>query len=273
MRLILVLLGFLSSPFAQAQEDVPAPVKLGDSEIIFARGEDEEIAVTYNGQEIYRNYYVAFDRLVKVEDVDVALISGGDGGNACGLATLIVTADSASPDAKVVIVGAECGGPDPAVTRHEILFVPYLKPGAKETVQVWTPTSGLETNGEIAFTPQPDTNWGNFDPKVVDHPYGIFRNGDIYAAAKTMVGDSFEDLIIRLDVSGNPETIESRYFVVSGCQAHACGNTSGFVGLDLEARRVYASFSDEGSAPQHWPADLTTWPEPIKKALEASHTP
>ncbi len=268
----LFLLLALNVP-AGAQEDIPAPVKFGDGEITFARGEDEEIAVTFNGQEIYRNYFVVFDRVVKVGETDVALLLGGDGGNACGPATLIVTQPEGAVDAKVDVAGEDCGAPSAEVTPNEILFVPYLVPGAKDKVQSWTPDGGLTVKGEIAYVPKEGSNWGNLDPAAADHPFGLLGNADVYAAAQTLTGDKFDELVLLLGVAGPPEILDKKYVSAPGCQAHACGVANGFIGLDLEKKQVFAAtkYSDAGAT--LWPADVASWPEPLKKAWEASITP
>ncbi len=128
MRLLFFALLLTAASPALAQEDIPAPVKFGEAEITFARGEDEEITVSYNGVELYRNFYVSFDRIVTLAGEEVALLSGGDGGNACGPNSLIVTLPVDSPDAKLEVIGA-CGSPAPAVTIDEIYYVPYLEAG------------------------------------------------------------------------------------------------------------------------------------------------
>lgn len=270
MRLSLPALFLMMAMPAVAQEDIPAPVKFGDAEITFARGEDEEIAVSYNGQEIYRNYYVAFDRIAKVEDKDVAILSGGDGGNACSPATLIVTVPDNSPDAKVEIVGEDCGAPQPAVNANEILFVPYLVPGAKALVQSWAPSTGLVTVGEMSFLPKAGSNWASLDVKALDTPHALLANADIYAATQALTRDKFDELVLLLSVSGTPELIDGKYISAFGCQPHACGAANGFLGLDLEKKTVFASTRYSDQPETLWPADLKTWPLPLQKAYEAS---
>ena len=269
-RLILVLMAVLSSSLSLAQEDLPSPVKFGDGEITFERGEDEEIAVSFNGQEIYRNYFVLFDRLVKVGSTDVALLLGGEGGNACAPSTLIITQPEGSVDAKVDMVGADCGSPPAAVGADEILFVPYLVPGAKAKVEGWTPDGGIEIKGEISFLPKEGSTWANLDPEKADHPNVLLDNAEVYAAAQELVGDRFSELITVLGVAGAPEIIDGNYIAAPGCQAHACGLANGFLGLDLDKKTVFAATKYADSAATLWPSDIAVWPEALKKAWEAS---
>jgi hypothetical protein len=273
VRLILVLMAFVASSFAMAQEEIPAPFKFGDGEITFARGEDDEIAVTFNGQEIYRNYFVMFDRLAKIGETDAALLLGGPGGNACGPATLIITQPEGAADAKVDIVGEECGAPSAAVSQNEILFVPYLVPGAREKVQSWTPDGGLTVTGELAYLPKEGSNWSNLDPSKADHPYALLNNADVYAAAQTLTAEKFGELVMLLGVAGPPEVIDKTYVAAPGCQAHACGAANGFLGIDLEKKQVFAATKYSDANATLWPADIASWPEPLKKAWEASVEP
>ncbi|MGB8817211.1 MAG: hypothetical protein WCC66_04730 [Rhizobiaceae bacterium] len=272
MRLILVLMAFLCPSLSMAQEDLPAPVKFGDGEITFARGEDEEIAVSFKGLEIYRNYFVMVDRLVKVGSTDVALLLGGEGGNACAPATLIITQPEGSVDAKVEIVGEDCGSPPAAVGANEILFVPFLVPGAKAKVESWTPEGGLAIKGEMAFLPKEGSSWASLEPAKADHPFGLLDNADVYAATQELVGDKFSELMVVLGVSGQAEIIEGKYVAAPGCQAHACGVANGFLGLDLEKKQVFAAVRNSGTETIFWPADIAVWPEPLMKAWEASIT-
>ncbi len=273
MRHLGFLLVFAFCIPAAAQEDIPAPVKFGDGEISFARGEDDEIAVTFNGQEIYRNYVVMFDRLVKVADTEVALLLGGPGGNACGPATLIITQPEGEVDAKVDIVGEDCGAPPAAVSPGELLFVPYVVPGGKDKVQRWTPDAGLGVKGEISYLPLEGSNWDSLDPSKADHPYALLENADVYEAARALTGDKFGELVLLLGVAGPPQVIDKNHAAAPGCQAHACGAANGFLGLDLEKKQVFAAtkYSDEDAT--LWPADIASWPEPLKKAWEVSIAP
>jgi hypothetical protein len=273
MRRVFALFLSMVSSLAFAQEDIPAPLKLGDGEITFARGEDEEITATYAGKEIYRNYYVSAEKVIKVEGVEVALIAGGDGGNACGPATLIVTVLDGAVDADVVTVGADCGSPTPAVNANEVLFVPYLVPGAKGLVQSWAPSTGLVTVGAISYVPSSGSTWSNFDIKVADTPHAMLANADIFSATQALLGQKFDELVLLLGVAGTPELVDGKYAVGLGCQAHACGSANGFLGVDLEAKAIYAATRYGEESETFWPADFKAWPAALQKSYEASKQP
>ena len=268
LRTSATLIALLFASASYAQEDLP-PVKFRGGELKFTRNADDEISITFDGKEIYHNYYVTFDRTVKVDDTDVALISGGDGGNACGLTTLIVTRPDENADLKIVKVGDECkGAPDAAVAAHEIQFVPYLRPGQTAVVQNWTPEKGLTQTGALTFLPTPNTGWATLDPKAIDHPYTLFDNADVYKAAKDLLGNRFDDVIIGLDVAGPPDVVEGKSIITQGCQAHNCGGADAFFAVDLASHAIYAGKQLNETENQYWPEDIDKWPEPFQKAVK-----
>lgn len=260
----------LAAP-AAAQEELPAPVKFGGGEFSFTRGEDDEVALLYDGKEIYRNYFVAFNQFAKVEDTDVALFYGSGGGNQCAPAQLIVTLPQNSPDTKLEIIGEECGAPEPAVSRYRIAFVPFsAAPGRPEPLMIWTPAGGLIRVGEIRFLPQDNTSWANFDPSKAADPSALLDNKDVYDAASALLGDKLGEVVFGLNVSGAPEIIGGRYVAGYGCQPHTCGGANAFFGIDLEKRQVYAANRISGQPEEFWPADLAAWPLELRQAYERS---
>ncbi len=268
LRTSAVLFALLYAITSFAQEDLPAPVKFRGGEFKFARNADDEISVTFDGKEIYHNYYVSFDRIVKIDDTDVALLSGGNGDNVCGLATLIVTRrdDKALP--KIDVAGADCGAPDAAVAAHEIQFVPYLRPGQTELVQNWTPEKGLGQSGSLSFVPAPGTSWATLDLKSIDHPFTLFNNADVYKAAKELLGDRFDDVIIGLDVSGEPKIDDGKSIITQGCQAHDCGGADSLFAVDVANHTLYVAKQLNETENQYWPEDVDKWPEPFQKAAK-----
>jgi hypothetical protein len=271
LRASLVFLTLLLAAPVLAQEELPAPIKFGDGEFTFTRGEDDEVALSYDGKEIYRNFFVAFNQIAKVEDTDVALFSGSGGGNQCAPAQLIVTFPQNSPDPKLEIVGEECGAPDPAVSRYRIAFVPfYAAPGRPEPLLFWTPVGGVIRMGEIRFLPQDNTSWANFDPSKAADPSALFDDRDVYDAAVALLGDRLGEVVFGLNVSGALEIIGSKYVAGYGCQPHACGGANAFFGIDLEKRQVYAANRISDQPEEFWPADFTAWPQELRTAYERS---
>jgi hypothetical protein len=271
LRALTFFLALMFSASASAQEELPAPVRFGDSEFTFARGEDDEIALLYDGKEIYRNYYVAFNQIAKVENTDVALFSGSGGGNQCAPAQLILTLPQNSPDPRLEIVGEECGAPEPAVSSYRLAFVPfYAAPGRPEPLLIWTPLGGVVRLGEIRFLPQDNTSWANFDPSKAADPSALFDNKDVYETASALLGEKLGEVVFGLNVAGAPEVIGGRYVAGYGCQPHACGGANAFFGIDLERHLVFAANRVSGQPEQFWPADFAAWPQELRQAYQRS---
>jgi hypothetical protein len=271
LRASLVFLTLVLAAPVLAQEELPAPIKFGDGKFTFTRGEDDEVALLYDNKEIYRNYFVAFNQIARVEDTEVALFSGGGGGNQCAPAQLIVTLPENSPDPKLEIVGEECGAPDPAVSSYRIAFVPfYAAPGRPEPLLIWTPAGGVIRMGEIRFLPQDNTSWANFDPSKAADPLALFDNKDVYEAAVALLGDRLGEVVFGLNVSGAPEIIGGKYAAGYGCQPHACGGANAFFGIDLEKRQVYAANRISGQPEEFWPSDFAAWPQELRTTYEKS---
>ena len=165
MRLFAVTLFLLSSVLgAHAGSEVPAAVPFAGGEFTFAIGEDEEIAMSYAGQEVHRAPMIRFDRILTIGGVEAALFHAGDGDDGCGPQLLIFTLPKDAVDPVFDIAGEECGAPEPAVTSDGLLFVPHVPPGGTALVERWTPKGGVTVAGELSFIPLPETGWEDLDP-------------------------------------------------------------------------------------------------------------
>lgn len=273
MRLIiptLILLGSTAS--ALAEVEVPAAVPFAGGEFTFAIGEDEEITMSYAGQEVHRAPIIKFDKIVSVAGVEAALFSAGDGGNGCGPQMLIFTLPQDAVDPVIDIAGEECGAPEPAFTADAIHFVPHVSPGGTAIVERWTPKAGVQVAGELVFMPQPETGWADLDPAKITHPVELFDNAELYTALQKLAGDRFVELADKLATASPPQMIDGKFLAAPGCQPSACASDKGFAGLDIEKKSVFAAIRTEDGTETLWPADKAVWPEALIKAWEASKT-
>jgi hypothetical protein len=271
MRLLALTLILLNSAAsARAEIPVPAPVPFAGGEFTFAIGEDEEIAMSYAGQEVHRAPVIKFDRMVSVGGVEAALFNTGEGGNGCGPQMLIFTLPPDAVDPVIDIAGEECGAPEPAVTADAIYFVPHVPPGGTALVERWTPKDGVTVAGEISFMPQPETGWADFDPAKISHPVDLFNNAELYAALQALAGQRFVELADKLGTASPPTLIDGKFLAAPGCQPSACSSDKGFAGLDIEKKAVFAAIRTEDGTETLWPADKAAWPEALIKAWEAS---
>lgn len=274
MKLLLSLLlagGVLSAGASFAQETAPEEIPFQGGKFTITETTDLDKILAYDGREIARNYVVFYDRTVEVDGMNVALFSVGDGGNACGTATVIAWKPQ-DGEIKSHIVGEECGSPPAAVTDSSIYFVPYLIPGASGVVEVWSPRDGVAIAGMLSFVPQPGTQWSDLDPAKLENITDTMRNEDVYAAAKALLGDNLLDVMTGLQVGGGPEVTSSGIIYAKGCVPHACGVSDAFMAIDLERKKLY--FAQEGDKPEPaaWPS-VDSWPADVRQAMRAAFNP
>ena len=265
----LAVAGFLTGHALAEDIAPPENIPFDGGTFTITQSPDYEKVLTYDGQEIARNYMVFFDRQVKVGELDVALFSVGDGGNMCGPATVIAWKEDGHLQND--IVGEDCGAPPVSISVSAIHFVPYLLPGETAALQYWTPEEGIRTAGNLTFTPQPDTDWDDFDPETTQYMLATFDNAAIYNAAKSLLGDDLTQVVTGLLTGGDAQLQEDGSIIGYGCVPHACGGSDSFMAIDLKGKKLY--FAQQGEPQlQTWPA-LATWPAPLKTAMEAAIGP
>ena len=253
---------------ALAQDAPQAPIPFEGGTLTITETPEFEKVLAFEGKELARNYLVYFDKIVDLSGTKVALFAVGDGGNQCGPATVIVWKPQ-DGDIRTETVGEDCGSPPAAVTGHNIYFVPYLLPGATDTVRVWAPDTGLEVAGTIAFTPQPGTGWQDLDPAKLFNIVDSLKNEAVYKASQEVLGDRLTEVVTGLLTGGGTETTASGIFYASGCVPHACGSADAFMAVDPKGRQVYFAQEDDNPQPSTWP-EFKTWPGEVKEAMKKS---
>lgn len=257
----------LASP-AAAQETPPTSVPFEGGTLAIAETPDFEKVLTFDGKELARAFVVFYDRTIELGGVNVALFDVGDGGNACGPATLIVWKPEGG-EIETVTAGDDCGAPPAAATADALYFVPYLIPGASKDVQVWSPENGLAIAGRIAFVPQPGTGWADFQPGDLGNIVEAFDNEAVYAAGADLLGDDLESFSTGLLTGGGIEATPSGIAYARGCVPHACGISDAFMAIDAKGRKLYLAQQDDGAEPKAWPS-LSTWPAEVADAMKAA---
>lgn len=220
--------------------------------------------VAFNGTLLASNYFVSFDREVEVGGTKVALVTVGEGGNACAPGTLIVwkNGDEVVGD----YVGNDCGAPPPAVSSDRILFVPYMLPGATEDLMAWSPDERIHLAGRLSFAPQPGTTWAEFDPAKLNYTIDALSNAEIFQGARTLLGGELTDVATALSVSSGFETLPSGAAWATGCVPHACGVSDGFMAVDAKTKKLYFGQQQDKGSPKAWP-DAKSWPADIRDAM------
>ena len=257
-----------SSDAAPADDDKQAPIAFEGGQLTITQPEqDGEKVLAYDGKQLASNYDVFFDKIVKIGDVNVALVDVGDGGNQCGPAKVIVWKPKDGEIKTTTVEQDECGAPPAAIADDAIYFVPYLLPGETKATLQWSPTQGLTTSGNLAYTPEPGTDWKDVDPAKYENIIDAFHNEAVYKAAKALLGDTMPDMATSLLVGGGTEKTASGAFYATGCVPHDCGGNDGFMAVDPARHKVYFSRRGDDGQPAAWP-QLKDWPDDIKKALD-----
>lgn len=265
--------GLLScaSMTAAAQQAAPEEIPFEGGKFTISETENLDKILAFDGKEIARNYVVLYDRTVAVEGQAVALFSVGDGGNACGAATVMAWKPDGG-EIKSDIVGEDCGAPPAAVTDGNIYFMPYLLPGESQQIEVWSPDEGVKIAGTLSFAPQPGTKWPDLDLAKLDNIVDALQNEAAYQAAQKLLGTSLTDVMTGLLVGGGTEKLTSGVVHASGCMPHACGSADAFMAVDTKGQKLYFAQEGEQPEPRTWPA-LDTWPTDVRDAMNTAFNP
>ncbi|PDQ19483.1 hypothetical protein CN311_19220 [Mesorhizobium sanjuanii] len=257
-----------SSNAALADNDSQGPIPFEGGQLTITQHEEYgEKVLTYDGKQLASNYDVFFDKVVKVGGVDVALVDVGDGGNQCGPAKLIVWKPEGGTIQATTVEQDECGAPPAAVSDNAIYFVPYLLPGDSKPALQWSPTEGLTISGNLAYMPEPGTDWKDVDPAKYDNIIDAFHNAAVYKQAETLLGKEMPDMATSLLVGGGTQKAASGAFYASGCVPHDCGGNDGFMAVDPVKHALYFARRGDNGEPDAWPA-VKTWPADIREALD-----
>ncbi|MCI5077489.1 hypothetical protein [Oricola sp.] len=260
-----ILAAALATP-AQAQEQAPQQYPFAGGVIEITENADYLKVVTFNGREIGRDYFAFFDRVVTVEDYEVALLSLGDGGNACAPGTLMVWPDGEG-GVKADKFGGDCPNATPAVSDFRILFVPWVGPGEELPITSWSPTDGFGMAGVLRFAAEPDTAWADLAKEPIAHPIDYFSNAAFLENASAMLGEELYDYALGLRVSTDMEPIGDSFYAARGCVPHDCGGADSLLVVDFNRQTAWFA-QQRGQETVLWPA-RAEWPE---AALDALHS-
>lgn len=261
----------VSSGASAQDKSPPESYPFAGGTLTITENDDFEKVLAFDGRELARNYVVFYERTVELGEISVALFAAGDGGNACGAATVIVWKPK-DGDVTSEIVGEDCGAPPAAATTDSLYFVPYLIPGDSAPVQVWSPERGLRLAGMLSFVPQPGTGWDDLDPDGYDNIIEALSNEAVYKAAAKLLGNRLSEVVTGLLVGGGTEKTVTGVFYASGCVPHACGSADAFMAVDPNGRKLYFAQAGERPDPDAWPA-LKTWPPALRSAMKAALYP
>lgn len=257
-----------TSNAALGEDDQQGPIPFDGGQLTITQPEqDGEKVLAYDGKQLASDYDIFFDKIVKIGDVNVALVNVGGGGNVCGPAKVIVWKPKGGEIRTTTVEQDHCGAPPAAIGDDAIYFVPYLQPGETRPALQWSPTGGLTTTGNLTYTPEPGTDWKDADPSKYGNIIDAFHNEAIYKASEALLGKDMPDMTTSLLVGGAAEKMASGAFYATGCVPHDCGGNDGFMAVDPVKHKVYFARRGDNHGPQAWPP-LKDWPDDIRKAFD-----
>lgn len=255
--------GLLSSG-ALAQE-AQEPIAFDGGQLTVAENDDGETVLSFDGKELVRDGRIYFDRVETLAGTPVAIFTAGPGGNVCDpYALLVWKADGA---VKTDNVGEDdCSIPSPTLEDDRLVFVPSPAPGETMPIRSWSPSEGEKVAGEKTFQPDAGTGWADVVAGKFTHPQDFFNNADIFAAAQTLLGTDFGQVVTSLSVAGEPAATASGLLYGYGCAPHACSISDGFIGVDAKAQKLYFAVGPVGPELKTWPAQ-DQWPAELQATL------
>lgn len=263
-----VLTAFLLAPaFAPAAlaQDQKEEIPFAGGIVTISETPDYDKIVSFDGREIARDYQVFFERIVTVSGTEVALISIGPGGNACGANTLLVWPDGEGGVRTDKLPG-DCGWPQPAVSDYDVLFAPWVGPGEEMPVQRWTPQDGFRMAGLLRFAPQPDTGWADLAGHPAVHPLEYFSNAEFFADAAAVLGDDLAEYTTGLRVASDMEPLANGLYAATGCVPHNCGGADSLLLVDIGKRTAWFA-QMRGTDIAQWPP-AGEWTDEARDALK-----
>lgn len=260
--LLLAIPAFSTNLHAQTViEEIP----FDGETITITEMDDGQQALKIGEEELGRNWFAAFDRVTEVEGYPVALFYLGEGGNACGPATVILWRND-DGDIQSFLHDDDCSTPAPAVSDNGIYFVPYMAPGETRPLKAWSPSGGMTTRGSLSFTPEPNTDWATLKGGELFHPLDFFNNASVYRAVADLTGDDLEEYAKGLRVASQPRKLSSGIRMASGCIPHNCGGGDSFIAVDQAGEAVYLA-QQNGDGFRFWPPK-ETWSDTAVEAYE-----
>lgn len=255
-----VLIG-LAAP-ALAQEDIT----FAGGKLRIEENADYEKVVSFDGREIARDYMAFFDRIANISGTEVAMLSIGPGGNACGANTLLIWKNEGDDTLRTDRLPGDCNWPAPAVSDYRIVFVPWVLPGENAAVQSWTPEDGFALAGVMRFAPEPGTGWSELAADPAIYPLDYFRNEAFFAMASSVLGDALAEYATGLGVASDMVELGGGLYAATGCQPHNCGGADSLLVVDPGARTAWFA-QIRGNAIENWPG-LDDWPAAARGALK-----
>ncbi|MDP9839870.1 hypothetical protein J2T09_004650 [Neorhizobium huautlense] len=224
--------------------------------------EDFEAALSVDGRQLHKNSIILFDEIVSINGVLALVGSSSPGGNACDGSPFVLSfAETPRLDGPI----DSCVSIEHRVEGDRIAFSALPVPGRKTERWEWTLAGGFKTLSATEFQPTAGSGWDNLRERKLTHPADAFRNQEVSASVRSLVGpdfDYFQELMIGV---GSGE-FKGDDFVGSACRPHNCDEEAGLLFLSRQDRAVFAAWKPAGKKIVVHP-NVKAWPEKAKSEL------
>lgn len=259
----------LSTLPLMAQEEPAEPVAFAGGTLTVTPTPDELKILSFNGQELLRNFFINFIETATVGGRPVAFFEAGEGGNACGPELVAIWIKEGETAARADRLGDNgCSTGEPTIDPDTVRITPFVLPGETQAVRAWSPERGLYEDSTISFEPEEGSGWAQLDAAEIGHPMDLLANADIYAVAQTMLGSGLTEYARGLSVASEPEFIDERFIVGDGCVPHLCTVTDSFIAVDTKEHKLFVAQKADSKVAMVMP-EKAQWPAELAARLDA----
>ena len=273
LSLALLLLGFAVSA-ARAAPLAPLHLKVGAHSIDEIRPPDAMPKLLMDGKVLVDDAMSFALKLQRtVNGVPTAIIYADRSGGSCNDGTSLFV-DATMPNAGAVkgVPVASCWSEPKyiqAVDSDGEVLLEQQDPGLAFDGDLWrfVPRNGLSKVANLTYTPMPGTTWADLRRQAgTGVPVELFRNEAFTRDFDRVTGTARTTILPAVgDVAGPDETIQGRFLIAEGFQAHQ-GRHQALIAVDLVAQRVFVA-DYPGDAPIAVYPVVHDWPSPVRKKL------
>lgn len=227
---------------------------------------DFEKVLSIDGRELHTNQIIFLDDIYAFGGTVVVVGTSSGGGNACDGSPFVVSfPEKGAPRIDGPL--DSCAPVSHTVDGTSLLFSTANIPGRDTERWQWTVDRGIAPLDPVAFQPDAASGWSNLRERTFTHPSDAFKNAEIAASFKMVLGSDFTRFQQLMSGVGSG-AFKGDDFVGSACRPHACLDEAGLIFLSSSDRRVYAAWKPDGGKIAVFPSPVKDWPEKARAELK-----
>jgi hypothetical protein len=233
---------------------------------IVVEGSMPEQELKVDGHSFYKNAIILFDELIVIDNTPALLGTSSPGGNACDGSPFVL---SFPPHSQPKLDGPldSCAWFQHENSDSSVVFSTHPVPGKSTEHWNWTPTDGFAQLPDTPFAADPSLGWDNLRERTLGHPAEVFKNEDLSASVKALLGSRFDWFQALMTGVGSGEFIGDDY-VGTSCRPHMCMDEAGLLFLSAHDRRVFVAWKPDGQKIVVMPP-VKEWPDKAKGELRS----